>query len=327
MSQCLARRRIAAGLVATVALCAPQPSAAASDQRYALVISGAAGGSDYAQKYQRWRTALVRTLRDRLEWPADHIHELWDEGEGFQKATRDNVRRALADIAKRAVDGDLTLIVLMGHGTSYDEAKFHLVGRDLDVDEWASLVKPIAGRLVFVNGASGSFPFLAKLAGPRRMVLTAADSAAQQFETVFPQYFVEAFASDSADLDKNGKVSILEAFSFVGARVKGWYEQRGQLSTERPLLDDVGDGIGRDAETPSRGGTLAQVTYLQPDVPLAVVGDPRLAALTRQRVEIENALNLLRSNKSTMPADRYEAELERLLLELARLDRQLRSKT
>lgn len=304
------------------------PKAAAADQRYALIVTGAAGGSEYAQKYQKWRWSLVRTLREKLEWPADHIYELSDEGEGRLKATRENVRRAASELRTRAIDGDLTLVVLIGHGTAdTEEAKFNLVGPDLDVDEWAAVIKPIPGRLVFVNGASGSFPFLAKLAGQGRIVLTAADSAAQQFETVFPQFFVEAIGSDEADLDKNGKVSMLEAFTFSSTRVKNWFEQRGQLATERPLLDDTGDGIGREADAPARGGTLAQVIYLQPDVPRALAANPRLAALTRQRAEAENKLHMLRSNKGNMPAAQYEAELERLLLDLARLDRQLRSKT
>jgi hypothetical protein len=47
----------------------------------------------------------------------------------------------------------------------------------------------------------------------------------------------------------------------------------------------------------------------------------------RRRAEVEDRLNLLRSNKGDMPPDRYNDELERLLLELARIDRQLRAKT
>lgn len=313
-------------LVAAACIVPAGPAAAA--EQYALIVSGAAGGSEYAQKYQRWRASLVRTLKDRLEWPADHIHELSDEGAGPNKATRENVRRAVSEIRRRAVEGDLTLVFLMGHGTAdTEEAKFNLVGPDLSVDEWAALVRTIPGRLVFVNGASGSFPFLEKLAGPARIVVTAADSAAQQFETVFPQFFVEAIGSDEADLDKNGKVSLLEAFTFTSARVAHWFEQRGQLATERPLLDDIGDGIGREAGAASQGGTPAQVTYLQPDVPLSLAGNPRLASLMRQRVAVENALNLLRANKGSMPEAKYQAELERLLIDLARLDRQLRSKT
>ena len=47
----------------------------------------------------------------------------------------------------------------------------------------------------------------------------------------------------------------------------------------------------------------------------------------RRRADVENQLAVLKSNKERMPIERYEDELERLLLELARIDRQLRSKT
>ena len=85
--------------------------------------------------------------------------------------------------------------LLIGHGTSVngEDAKFNLVGPDLSASEWAALLKPIPGRLVFVDTTGASFPFLQKLAGRGRVILTATDSAAQQFETVFPEFFIKAF--------------------------------------------------------------------------------------------------------------------------------------
>jgi hypothetical protein len=315
-------RIIFVGLLALVA----SPVFAA--ERYALVITGASGGEDYATKYQGWRTAFVRTLREKFGYPQDHVKVLSEEGGPGEKSTRAEVRAAFAELRKRAVDGDISLVLLIGHGTAdSDEAKFNLVGPDLTVDEWAALVKPIPGRVVFINASSGSFPFLAKLAGRGRIVLTAGDNAAQQFETVFPQFFVKAFEDGAADLDKNGKVSLLEAFTYAGAHVKDYFEEKGQLATERPLLDDTGDGVGREAVSPGRDGTLAQVTYLQQDVPPSMAGNPEVAALMRQRAEVENQLDVLKAGKDGMPADRYQAELERLLVELARLDRRIRSKT
>jgi hypothetical protein len=315
-------RAIFTGLL-TVAV---RPAFAAD--RYALVITGASGAEEYANKYQSWRTSFVQTLRQKFAYPDDHIKVLSEEGGRGEKSTREDVRAAFADLRKRAINGDITIILLIGHGTAdSDDAKFNLVGPDLTVDEWAALVKTIPGRVVFINASSGSFPFLAKLAGRGRIVLTAGDNAAQQFETVFPQFFIKAFDDDEADLDKNGKVSLLEAFTYAGAHVKDYFAQKGQLATERPLLDDTGDGVGREADSAGRDGTLAQITYLQPDVPASMAGNPELATLMRQRAEVENKLDVLKAGKETMSADRYQAELERLLLELARLDRSIRSKT
>ena len=130
---------------------------------------------------------------------------------------------------------------------------------------WAYLLKPLPGRLVFVNTTGASFPFLKRIAGRNRVVLTATDSAAQQFETVFPEYFVRAFADDEADADKSGRVSMWEAFQFASAQVRKYFEEKGQLATERPLLDDTGAGVGREAQAPGTDGALSRTTYLEPE--------------------------------------------------------------
>jgi hypothetical protein len=50
------------------------------------------------------------------------------------------------------------------------------------------------------------------------------------------------------------------------------------------------------------------------------------AALMKRRAELAAAVDELRANKSTIPPDRYDAELETLLLELTRIDSQLRAR-
>jgi len=306
------------------------PSAAYAGDHYALIVTGASGGAQYAQRYQALRKSLVATLRQKFGYADDHIIVLAEAPEaGARGATRDNVRAALGELRQRVKKDDVVLVFLAGHGTTLDtdDGKFNLVGPDLTGDQWASLIKPIAGRMVFVDTTGGSFPFLHRIAGPGRVVITATSSVAQQFDTVFPEFFVKAFDDPSADLDKNGKVSIWEAFTYASAAVKAWFEQRGQLATERPLLDDTGGGIGREAGAPGPDGALAQVTYLQPDAAIPLTADTDLARLLKQRAELESALDLLRASKSNMTPDQYEAELERLLLELARLDRLIRARS
>jgi hypothetical protein len=223
----------------------------------------------------------------------------------------------------------VVLVLLIGHGTGVDaeEAKFNLVGPDLSAAEWADLLRPIAGRLVFIDTASGSFPFLERLSARGRIVITADDSAQQQFETVFPGFFVKAFNDDSADLDKRGRVSVWEAFVYASDGVRRWFEEKNQLATERALLDDNGDGIGREADGPGTDGLLAQVTYVQPDRPIIETGDTELTGLMRRRAELENDLEALRARKPTMDPDEYEAALEKILLEIAQIDRRVRSKS
>jgi hypothetical protein len=305
-------------------------SSARAGERYALIVTGAAGGDQYAAKYTQWRIAFATTLREKFHYAPERMIVLAEsESEGVQKANRETVQRALIDLRKRLNKDDQLLVLLIGHGTSLDgeEAKFNLVGPDLTATEWAELVKPVPGRVVFVNTTGASFPFLRKMAGRGRVVLTATDSAAQQFETVFPEYFLKAFDDVAADLDKNNRVSVWEAFTYASAGVRQWFEQKGQLPTERPLLDDTGTGVGREAQNPGTDGAMARVTYLEPDAALALPADTAVAVLVKRRAELETQFEELKARKESTPPAQYDAELEKLLIEIARVSAQIRTKS
>lgn len=319
----------AAVLTAAVLIAADATLVEAGD-RYALVVTGASGGPQYAEKYDEWRSSFVQLLQGPLGYAEDHVLVLAEEEfAGAQRATRENVRSAIADIRTRATKDDVVLVVLVGHGSGADtgDAKFNLVGPDLTAREWADLLRPLPGRLVFINAASGSFPFIEELSARNHVVVTANDSAAQTFETVFPQFLTAALKDESADLDKNGRISVWEAFTFISARVKGWFDQRTQLATEHPMLDDDGDGVGRLVDDQGPDGMLARITYLQSDVPIEDTGNPETTAMLRRRAELHTQLEELRARKSTMSPDDYDNALEKLLLELARIDRALKSKS
>jgi hypothetical protein len=323
-------RQTCLALAALACVCAFDGSALAAE-RYALIVTGASGSSEYALKYQSWRAALMATLGGQFSYPDDHIITLAEEEKAAaRKPTRENVRAALAELQHRTASDDVVFVLLIGHGTvgGLDEAKFNLVGPDMSADEWAAALKPIAGRLVLVNSASGSFPYLQKLAAPGRIVITATGLPAQEYETVFPEFFVRAFEDTAADADKNGKVSIWEAFAYASAAVKKWFDERGQLSTERAILDDTGDGHGREADD-AKGvdGAIAQVTYLRPDTPIAAPAGSEMSALLTRRADLEAQLDLLRARKPNLSQTDYETQLEKLLLDLARLDQDIRSRT
>jgi hypothetical protein len=325
--------RVSAAVLRVAACCAVLLLCAAAleaGERYALVVTGASGGPQYAEKYDEWRSSFVQLLQGQLGYPEDHVLVLAEEEfAGAQRATRENVRTAIADLRKRATKDDVVLVVLVGHGSGSDsgEAKFNLVGPDLSARDWADLLRPLPGRLVFINAASGSFPFIEELTAKNHVVLTANDSAAQQFETVLPQFIVAALTDDAADFDKNGRTSMWELFAFVSARVRDWFEQRGQLATEHPMLDDNGDGAGKLVDDEGADGMLARITYLAAEPAIEDTGNPETTARLRRRAELNTQIEELRARKETMAQDDYEAALEKLLLELARIDRALKNKS
>ncbi|MFN8062778.1 MAG: hypothetical protein U0Q12_26745 [Vicinamibacterales bacterium] len=314
--------------VCVLALLALSASTSWGEERYALLISGASGSPEYAQQHQRWRESMRQVLVDRLHVAPTAVVVLGEKAEGTTLATRDNVRAAFADLKNRMKPVDLLLVVLFGHGT-FDgvDAKFNLVGPDLDTAEWKALIGGVPGHVVFVNTTSASFPFLERLSGSNRIVITATDSEAQKYQTVFPEFFAKAFDDEAADLDKDGRVSLWEAFVYTAAAVKTWYEQRGQLSTERALLDDNGDGVGRHAGEVTKDGAVASRTFLDASADGTASTDPELADLIGQRNQLEGDLDELKRKRQFMPPGDYERELERIAVAISRVSRRIRTKS
>lgn len=298
-----------------------------AQERHAVVVAGASGGEPYAARLNGWRQSLVAVLHDKLGFPRERVEVFCECADGDatgQPATRERVVSALERLAKGAGPQDLVFILLLGHG-SFDglEARFNLVGPDLTASDWRDLLRPLRARLVLVNTTAASFPFVERLSGPRRIVVSATETAAQRFDTIFPEYFIGALADPAADLDKDGRVSILEAFSAASRQVKQHYERAGQLPTERALIDDNGDKLGKWAGGTGQDGAAAARAFLDGER-AGPAADPALAELLQKRAALEAQVDDLRARKPLMPPDQYAQEFERLMIDLARLSREIR---
>ena len=315
-------RRWMLAVLAVLATCAAPVAAA---DRYALVVTGANGEESYAPQYAEWRQTASVALIEKLGFDATHIVTLSDGSDAGHVSTAAGVRAALDALRARMTAEDVLLVLLIGHG-SFDgaEAKFNLVGPDLSSAEWGALLKPMPGTLVFVDATAASFPFLQHLAGPHRIVITATDSVAQRFDTVFPEYFIQALTDPEADIDKNGRISIWEAFTAASLGVKRYFTQRGQLATERALLDDNGDGEGREAGGEGTDGSASAHLYLDPEVPGAAPTDEVLLGLLQKRASLQLDVDDLKQRRLLLTPDEYQAEFERLMIALARLSRDIR---
>ena len=304
------------------------PALAHGDQ-FALVVSGASGGPQYVEQYIAWRQALVAGLRDQPGFRDDHLIVLGETpGPGVGRASREGVEAAVDALRRRMAADAQLLVVLIGHGTDDGvDARFNLVGSDLSAADWRRLLDSLPGRTVFVNTTASSLPFVRRLARDGRVVIAATGSPAQRYDTVFPRFFVAAVGDPASDADKDGRVSVWEAFMSASARVRRWYQQEGRLATERAVLDDSGDGIGADADRPGADGRLAASLYFGAGVEQpAAAADPALAPLVARREALEAEVAAHRARKSALPEAEYAPELERLLVELARVSRELRQR-
>jgi hypothetical protein len=326
-------RRLSFLLPAAAAACLAVPAAAPAQTAHLAVIVGIAGDPEYAELYGKWAASLVDAATSRYGLPRGNVQFLTEKPEADAKratgkSSRDEVVKAFDKLATAAAD-DSIFIVLMGHGTFDGKAaKFNLPGPDMSTADFEPLLKRLSPRrVVLVNTASASGPFIEALSGPGRTIVTATRNGRESFATIFGGYFVDALTSDAADADKNKRVSVLEAFDYARREVASAYERRGVILTEHALLDDSGDkeGTAQPAADGGKDGRMAAILALGSFAPGdSLPTDPKLRTLYDERRALERQVESLRLMKDSMDAQKYAGELERLVTELALKTRQIR---
>lgn len=284
---------------------------------FLVVVSGIGGEPVYSERFASWSSSLVDAAvsqlglgRERIVYLAENVAEGVDA-----RSTKAELGDAIARLAADAAPGDTIFLVLIGHGTARgDRLLFNLPGPDVSATELDVMLEPHQGlRWVIVNTAPSSGPFAAVLSGPNRVVVTATSNAAERFHTLFPQHLVAAYAEDGADTDKNGRVSVLEAFEYARREVQRSYTAEGRLQSEHPLLDD------------SAG--LARASYLESDRTLYASSLPadELDRLLGERDALERRIEGLKVQKDSLNPVVYDDRLEALLVEFALIHRALRA--
>ena len=275
-----------------------------AQQTHLLVITGVPGDEEHAQKFQHWAAVFIDAAKKKDAVADANVTLLAD-----RQATKAGVERAFADLAARVKPADAVFVLLLGHGSfNGTQAAFNLPGPDLTVEEWTKLLGRLPSRRVaFVDTTSSSGAFLPAVAAPGRVVITATKTGGERNETQFPEFFVAAFGDAAADRDRNGHVSVAEAFEYAKTKVAQAFQQKGLLLTEHAVIDD--------------GGGLAATLFLgtgRAEGTLAVdLSDPAMKKLADEKDAIDQQIAALRLKKNGMPEPEYDAQLEKLLTDLA----------
>ena len=288
-----------------------------------VVVVGLAGDPEHGELFKKWGTSLADTATSKLNVPKENVVLLTDAA-----ASREGVSKALGDVAGKAGEQDTVVIVLFGHGTfAAKTAKFNLTGPDMTPQDFAPLLARMKSkRVVLANTTSASGPFVEALSGPGRVIVAATRTGGEMFATLFGGPFVEAFSTEAADSDRDGKVSILEAFEHAKRAVAASYQREGLLPTEHALLDDNGDKEGSlEPGRQAKDGQSAAVLAIGSLRRQAAPANEKLRALYAERDAIERRIESLKLLKSGMDAARYAAELEKLATELALKTREIRA--
>jgi hypothetical protein len=320
-----------------VAVPAASPAAQSSGRARVLIVTGVAGDPQLADAFHKQATSLIDALRTRFGVPETDIVYL-AETPGRDAArikgasTKENIERELTALGERSKTGDVLFVMLIGHGSGEDAAtRFNVPGQDITAADFARVLDAVGGpTIAVVNATSASGGFVSTLSGPNRVIATATKSGMERNQTRFASYFVQAFAGDVADADKDGRVSVLEGYEFARREVARAYEQGNHLLTEHAQLDDNGDKKGTAAPDAKSGdGALARRVFLGGRAgSVAAVAkasnDPRVASLEREKDALETRIDSLRRRKSAMDSTAYEKALEDLLVQLAEKNKAIR---
>lgn len=300
-------------------------------QGHLVIISGLSGEERFARDYLAWGAGLSRAAVERYGVRAGNVVWLAEDADAHAgirgRSTRENVEREVRALAARAGAEDRVLIVIFGHG-SYQagESRINLPGPDINGKQFALLLSELATqRVAVVNATSASGGFIQDLAGANRIVITATKSGMEANETVFGRHFADALTGDAADTDKDGRVSLLEAFEYARLEVEREYARGNKLQTEHAVLDAVGDGQGVTEVASASPHAQAAGSFHLGTVSAAAAGaSPELRALYEDKARIEEQLAVLRARKDAMPEAEYETALEKLLVDLSRNAQEIR---
>ncbi len=287
-----------------------------------VVVVGASGAKEYEEPFNRWAD---RWQDAATAASAKCIRIGSDDGDN--RSDRDR----LADhLAKESTRGeDVLWLVLIGHGTfDGDQAKFNMRGVDISAEDLDGWLKPTQRPVVIVNCASSSGPFIHRLSGSDRVIVTATRSGYEQNFARFGDYFSQAINDPGADLDKDEQTSVLEAYLSASAQVEAFYADEGRLATEHALLDDNGDQLAtpaswfrgtRAVKRPKKdarpdGRRANQVHLVRNPQERELSADQRL-----RRDELEREIELLRDQKPTLKEDNYYDRLEAIVVRLAEI--------
>jgi hypothetical protein len=312
--------------------------ALAQTSNYVLIVSSASGSPEFKEKFWGWSSQLVQILRDEMKIPKEQISLLTEDPAmgpelASGKSTKTEMIKALESLQSKVKAEARLFIFLIGHanfdGSDY---KFNLVGPDITGSELKTYLDRFRSEVVLVSTTSCSGVLTKTLSKKGRVIITATKSEFETNDTMFAQFFVEAFKNKAADIDKNSAVSVLEAYLYAAQKVDGWYKEKGRLATEHPLLEDNGDATGTSQPSPANGEGLLAGKISLPEIVVArgpngaTPSDPELQSLYASKQKLETAIQELKYKKSTLPDAEYSKQMETLLIQLAQTNQKINAK-
>ena len=270
---------------------------------YVTIIQGLGGEPAFEEKFHTQSQTI-----------ANASTSLTDAGKitlfNGEEATREALLLHFLSQSTMMNEDDRAAIYLIGHG-SFDgeEYKFNIPGPDITTDDILNVMDSFPGQNHFLlNTSSTSGALVEPLENKNRILVTATRNGNEKNATFFGEYFVEALSSEDADLNKNNNISIEEAFGYAQRQVEEYFNSRGQLATEHPVIS---------------GNGAAQFTVARINPIVIASENPRIAELQEQNLNIDKQIESLQLSRTDLSNEEYIQQLQTLILQSARINEEI----
>ena len=297
---------------------------------HVLIIGGTAGEKSFYDAFWSATSRFHELLIDEYGYTQEQITFLFEDMGGSEasgivdtESKREQVFAAFAELAETVQPSDRFLLFMLGHAsrTGRGDLKFNLRGRDITEAEYVTLINAIpAERQILIFGFPYSGKLVPQLSKSGRIILTSSSpNEGYSLQAGFGNVFVDAFSAAANDTDRNGDISLLEAFLSLQARTKAFYAQEGTVQSEHPHLDDNGD---RDAtrnltivKAETDDGALAEKTFLGTRRSALQSPPPEPEVLTDAQNPESRKPPILTDGLPTVPSETDESERKLIKLD------------
>lgn len=219
-----------------------------NEKTYALIVSGINKNSKERPAKDRAVMGLRRFILDNANVESDRLSVLVDRESSLRKdsivSTAANLKKQIDRFATVVNTGDRFILYYMGQANIVsDILRLNLPGPDIthmQLAEWINGIK--ASSMLIVLDCPGAGLAVTDVTGLNRIIIGAC-TADQHYSTQFSEYFMPALLDEASDTDEDGRISLLEAFTFASRSVDDFYRRQALLTTETPVLEDNADGI------------------------------------------------------------------------------------
>jgi hypothetical protein len=219
-----------------------------SGKTYVLIVSGINKDTKDRLAKNKAVTDLYRFFLGTAAVIPERLSVLVDKKSAALKgsgiSTAENLKEQMEKFAASVNSKDRFIFYYTGQANVVsDTLRLNLPGPDITHEQLAELINPIkVSSMLIVLDCPGAGLAVKALTGQDRIIIGAC-TAEQHYSTKFSEYFVPALSDKSSDVNGDGRISLLEAFTSASKSIDDFYRQQSLLTTETPVLEDNADGV------------------------------------------------------------------------------------